>query len=110
MSNRQQKSECIPIRTTPEEKAWIHDMAKQSGVTVTAFLLTTARSHVFVSPLMGRQVVQLLHSIYYQLQDIQSKDVNVGEMQEALNDCTCLLRNQINELKTLNGGDQKCPF
>ena len=88
MIKRQTKSTNIILRVTDREKEAIKEKAAQAGVTVTDYLLKKSEDHIIVSPLLGREMLQVLHSIHLQLQHLQRKQVAIEELQDFISDYT----------------------
>lgn len=100
------KNSLIVLRTTNEEKTALKAKAAEVGISLTDYLLKKAEDHVIISPLIGREIVYLLHSLYFQLLDLQNQKLNVTEMQYILNDYAVFYSEHLNVLKLSTGGNQ----
>lgn len=88
MIKRQTKSTNIILRVTDREKEAIKEKAAQAGDSVTDYLIKRSENQIIISPLLGREVLQVLHSIHLQLQQLQQKQVAIEELQDLISDYT----------------------
>jgi uncharacterized protein (DUF1778 family) len=110
MKKNQPKTTSILLRVTAEEKATLKEKAAQSGLSMTDYLLKKSEDHVIVSPLLAREVLQVIHSLHLQLQQLQNKQIDIKEFQDTISDYALFLREHMSALKLSLGGSAKCLF
>ncbi|HWR42271.1 hypothetical protein [Sporomusa sp.] len=102
MKSDSRKDAVIVLRTTTEKKNYHRKNAESIGSSLTDYFLNKAEEHIIVSPLCGRQMVKVLHSLYLQLLQIESRQVDTREIQSILSEYARLLRDHMNMLKNSN--------
>lgn len=110
MKKNQPKTTSILLRVTAGEKAALKEKAAQSGLSMTNYLLKKSEDHVIVSPLLGREMLQVLHSLHLQLHKLQSRQIDINQVQDIISDYALFLREHMSALKLSLGGNGKCLF
>lgn len=110
MKKNQPKTTSILLRVTAGEKAALKEKAAQSGLSMTDYLLKKSEDHVIVSPLLGRQMLQVVHSIHVQLHQLQSRQIDINKIQDTISDYALFLSEHMSALKLSLGGSEKCLF
>ncbi len=105
MKKSQSKTTSILLRATYAEKSRIKKKSSALGISVTEYLLQRSEEHVLVSPIYGRHVMRLLHSLHLQLLQLQRSHISTADIQDLLSNCVIDVQNHMNMLKHQQMGE-----